>query len=348
MVRTTPGAPFERLPMVRGEGGQYDAMLFDLAGPTDYYIEAAGVHSPTFTLKVVDMPYVQRLELEYHFPSYTGLAPRKIEDGGDIAVLKGTEVRVRIVPTMATPGGRVMLHESGAAPLAAQADGALTTKFMVDRDGFYRVELEAPNGEKVAASPQYTIDVLTDQPPVVSFSKPGRDTSASPVEEVFVEARADDDYGVRGLDLVYSVNGGAEKTVRLFEGREKLAEVTAGHTFYLEELNVQPGDFVSYYARATDNDAVQGAKPASSDLYFVRIRPFRKDYRQAQSQAGGGGGGGGGGGSGVTTGGGAGGGMVSISQQPAISKATDSPKIKIKVLRIPSPFRKKELKCYVI
>ena len=61
------------------------------------------------------------------------------------------------------------------------------------------------------ASPQYTIDVLTDQPPTVSIAKPGRDTKASPIEEVFVEARAEDDFGVSDLELVYSVNGGAEK-----------------------------------------------------------------------------------------------------------------------------------------
>ena len=86
----------------------------------------------------------------------------------------------------------------------------------------------------------------------------GATRSASPIEEVFVEARAEDDYGVKDLDLVYSVNGGAEKTLRLFDGKNRLSEVTAGHTFYLEELSVAPGDFVSYYARAADNDAVRG------------------------------------------------------------------------------------------
>ena len=64
-------------------------MLFDVAGPIDYFVEAAGVRSPIYTLKVVDLPYVQKLELEYHFPAYTGLEPRKVEDGGDIAVLQG-------------------------------------------------------------------------------------------------------------------------------------------------------------------------------------------------------------------------------------------------------------------
>src|SRR5690606_33871942 len=80
----------------------------------------------------------------------------------------------------------------------------------------------------------------------------------------------------------------------LFEGKTRLSEVTAGHTFYLEELGVEVGDSVSYFARATDNDGESGAKETSSDLYFLTIRPFRRDFRQAQSQAGGGGGGGGG------------------------------------------------------
>ena len=51
-------------------------------------------------------------------------------------------------------------------------------------------------------------------------------------------------------------------------------------------------DSVSYYARAHDDSGGQ-SEPVSSDLYFLRIRPFQRDFRQAQSQGGGGGGGGG-------------------------------------------------------
>ena len=57
-----------------------------------------------------------------------------------------------------------------------QADGTLAGNFTVDEQGFYRIELDGPQGEKVNASPQYTIDVLTDQAPSVRFAKPGRDT----------------------------------------------------------------------------------------------------------------------------------------------------------------------------
>ena len=202
-MRSSDSAPYERVPLLPQESfdgeppvlGGFEALLFDVREETDYFIEAVGVQSDTFTLDVIDLPYVEHLEFEYHFPAYTGLEPRLIQDGGDIAVLRGTEVRLRVFPTMSTPAGRLVFDEANATALSLREDGVLTASFTVEEDGFYQVELEGPAGERVDASPQYTIDVLTDQPPSVMFVKPGRDTNANAIEEVFLEARADDDFG---------------------------------------------------------------------------------------------------------------------------------------------------------
>src|SRR6476646_7441254 len=296
MVRLDPAGKFERVPLVpaANDPSSFEGMLFHIEKTADYYVESNGVESPRFKLDVLDLPTVDKLVLEYHFPEYTGLAPRTVDPGGDIAAIKGTEVHVKITPTMATPGGRVLLNEHDSAQLTKDADGTLVGNFTVNAQGFYKIELEGPHAEKVNASTQYTIDDLSDAGPNVHFNKPGRDTTASPVEEVFSEVRADDDFGVKQLQMFYSVNGGAEKTVNLFGGARTLPEVTASHTIYLEELGLKPGDFVSYYAKASDNNGVQGPQTTTSDIYFVQIRPFKKDYKPAQSMAGMGGGGAGG------------------------------------------------------
>ncbi|HJN92025.1 MAG TPA: DUF4175 family protein, partial [Dehalococcoidia bacterium] len=143
------------------------------------------------------------------------------------------------------------------------------------------------DGNLVSASPHYTIDVLTDQPPSVSFSKPGRDTRASPIEELFLEAKADDDFGISELLLIYSANGEAEDTIALYDSRPA-PEVTVGHTMYLEELELESGDLVSYYAQAKDNNRETGTRTVTSDIYFVQIRPFRIDFRQGEQGGGGG------------------------------------------------------------
>jgi hypothetical protein len=144
----------------------------------------------------------------------------------------------------------------------------------------------------VTGSLNYTIDVLPDRPPTVQFIKPGRDQKVLSVDEVYTEARAEDDYGVAKLDLVYSVNGSDEHVLPLHEGTRAIKDVAAGYTFMLEGLKLEPGDVVSYYARATDNNAISGAQHASTDIYFMQVRPYENDYRQQQGGGGGGGGGG--------------------------------------------------------
>ncbi len=282
---------FDRLSMLPDGGDGFELLLLSVDQNTEYFVESAGIRSATFEIEVADLPYVDRLELEYRFPSYTGLPPRTVEVGGDIAALKGTTVTLRVFPTMLTPGGRLLV-DSQPVELVDEGDGTLTGSLTVQTDGYYHIELARADGSLVPASPQYTIDVLTDQPPSVSFSKPGRDTRASTIEELFLEAKADDDFGVAELLLIYSVNGGPADTISMFDGRS-VPEVTAGHTLYLEEFGLEPGDLVSYYAQVNDNNRAPESRAVTSDIYFVKIRPFRIDYRQGEEAGGGGGGGGG-------------------------------------------------------
>jgi hypothetical protein len=267
-------------------------MLFNVGASTSYYVEADGVRSPTYTMNVVELPAVAGLELEYIYPAYTGRAPEKVESAGDVAALRGTQVRVHVKSTMTTPGGSLTLDPGSPSPLTSAADGTLSGTFTIADDGFYQVELIGPHGEHVPASPKFTIDAIDDQPPTVSFDKPKRDVKASPVEEVPLQARADDDFGVKSLDLIYSVNGGPEKTVSLYgKGAKPMTQVSGGQTMYLEEMGVKPGDFVSYYAKATDTDTVKGPKTATSDIYFIEVRPFDREFHASMSQGQNGGGG---------------------------------------------------------
>ncbi len=53
---------------------------------------------------------------------------------------------------------------------------------------------------------------------------------------------------------------------------------------YLEDLNVQPGDFISYYVRA--RDITRGTRPneARSDIFFLEVKPYEQEFAMAQSQ----------------------------------------------------------------
>ncbi len=257
---------WERWPMpADGEPGEKLFMLLDLQEATEYFVEAGACARGSIASRWPICPTSTQIALEYHFPSYTGLSPQRVEEGGDIAALRGTDVRVEVTSTVPVTNGRLMIEnaEGAAQPidLSVDGEGRLTASLEVQRDTFYRVELPGPDGAWVTASPDYAIEVMQDQPPVLSFTKPGRDTRAHKLEEVFTEAHVEDDYGVAKLDLVYSVNGGDEKTVTLLGGGKRPKQFDGGHTFYLEELDLVDGDFISYYARASEAGPPASARP---------------------------------------------------------------------------------------
>jgi len=292
LLRRGAGLEWERVPMIgRDSAGNFAGRLLALDSAAEYSVEAGRVRSPVYRIAVVDRPYARRVSLEYRFPGYTGLAAQRVEDGGDVAAPRGTSVIVTVTPSAPARAGRLIVD--GAAPVALTLgdSGVLTGSMRVERDGFYRVELTGADGATGPASLDYTIDVLSDRPPTVTVAEPGRDLRVTRLEEVFASVEAEDDYGVAAVDLVYSVNGGGEQTVALHRaGARRTPDVTAGHTFFLEEMPLQPGDVVSYYARARDNDAVSGAHGAATDIYFLQVRPFGQTYRQADQQGGQGGG----------------------------------------------------------
>ncbi len=75
-TRTESDPTFQRLSMLPAEDGGFDVMLLGVAEKTQYFVESSGVRSPTFTIDVADLPYVDRMELTYYYPNYTGLPDR--------------------------------------------------------------------------------------------------------------------------------------------------------------------------------------------------------------------------------------------------------------------------------
>ncbi|MCA1561070.1 MAG: hypothetical protein LC804_12655 [Acidobacteria bacterium] len=131
---------------------------------------------------------------------------------------------------------------------------------------------------------EYFIRLMDDRPPDVRIVRPAGDQQVSPLEEVAIEAHAEDDYGIDRFELVYAVRGGAEKSVPLGGGGPATSR-TGSHLLYVEDLSVEPGDFVTYYARARDIGRGKRSTEARSDIFFLEVKPFEEEFVSAQSQA---------------------------------------------------------------
>lgn len=272
--------------------GDFQFVIFNIQDSVSYYIVSHDIKSPEFSLNVGNLPLVKQLDLNLFFPSYTHLQTQKIENGGEVSALKGTLVKLDSYLNGEAQSARLVMNDGSTVDLTASGPNHFSGQFAVKADGTYHIEVTSKEGQRYNATTEYDISALNDHPPTVVIDKPGRDTKVTSVEEVFTQVKAEDDYGVGSIDLVYSVNGSEERTVSLQGPKSgSPTHLTGTHTFFLEELGLKPGDFISYYARARDNNAVTGPQQAMSDIYFLEVRPFDRKFKQGQQSGGGGQGG---------------------------------------------------------
>ena len=278
------GEGVERTIEMRPAGDAYQLDLPSVDSSFSYRVRAATVTSDLFEVTALVTPRVEGIDVAYRYPAFTGLPPRVEPDGGDIYAPAGTEVTltvrvdkpVREGALLLATGGRLELRPSGAHALAATLDVAV--------DDSYRVVVIDADGLTNPADIDYFIRTVFDRPPELAILRPGGDRDITPLEEVVIDARADDDYGLERFELVYSVIEREANAVDFHNGVR--APVIAGsHTIYAEELTVQPGDFISYYARARDTNTGPQAAETRSDIFFLQVRPFDQEFEEDQSQS---------------------------------------------------------------
>ena len=263
----------------------FEFTFFSVREPLEYYVSAANVRSETYAIKVVDLPNIDRFITTYRFPEWTGREPEIRDPGGDVRTIADTRVEVEIRSPDDLPE-TVLIVDDREIPLTVDG-GRGAGEFSVREDGQYFVAALV-GGERIRLTDDYFISVLDDAPPEIEFARPGRDWSASAIEEVTARVSARDDFLLESLELRYSINGGEWQSVELSADAET---AEADHVFFLESLTnpqtgeaLVPGDLISYYAVAGDRE-----QTASTDIFFVDVQPFDRRYSQSQMSGGGGG-----------------------------------------------------------
>lgn len=246
-----------------------------------YYVAVAETRSGEFRISAIDPPFVERIDARYVFPDYMELVSKTEEDRGDITAPVGTRVALRITASKAVVSGAMRFSDGRSVELEVSGKD-LEGAFVVREDLSYTIHVVDPDGFANDDPVEYYVRALQDRAPRVAILEPQRDTRVSPVDEVMIRAEAEDDFGLATFFLNYAVNGGEEAAVDLgVLQSESSGTVWEGeHVVYLENLGVQPGDFVAYYAKAGDRRSDAGT--SATDIYFIEIKPFDATYRKGE------------------------------------------------------------------
>ena len=290
---------WERAPMapeMEGSGFRFGFSM--VREPLRYYIEAGRMRSREFEVGVVVMPSVESLRLDYEYPEWSGLEPNTEDPGGDILAVHGTRVTVTVRTDKPLEDGLLVVNDEAHRLRGGKAVIEIAEDSTYHLAATYR-------GERVRLTEDYFITALPDEKPEVKIKKPGRDWRASGIEEVAVQIEATDDFGLRRLELHYSVNGAEQDPVRL-SVRRGSRHASGTHLFRLEDMGeplgdsgmeatqglppplaeagLLPGSLVSYYVLAAD-----AQRETRSDMYFVNVQPFERRFSQSQQGGGQGG-----------------------------------------------------------
>ena len=288
-ARYSSASKWNELPMLPQPGGS--GFQFTFAGlpeGVEYYVEAGSVHSRHYTIRVVDLPAVKQIRVTYRYPSWTGMKSSTDPHGGDLRAIEGTTANLEVRTDRPLNNGVLILDSGQQIQLSGGQSNLYTGAITMQKDGSYHIAA-LDQGRPVRLSEDFFIEANKANLPDVAIARPARDYRASPIEEVTIGVQAKDQFGLSKMDLHYSVNGGAEQTVDLLQ-QKGAKQADGSTTIALENLKLVPGDIVSYYATAKD-----ARTDSHTDMYFVQVDPFEREFSQSQ-QAGGGGGGGMGGG----------------------------------------------------
>src|SRR6185503_13740207 len=90
---------------------EFQFVIFNIQDSINYYVESNGVRSQEFALEVADLPFVKQIDIVLNFPAYTRLAAKKIENGGEIAALKGSVAEITAKLSAGAKAARIALSD---------------------------------------------------------------------------------------------------------------------------------------------------------------------------------------------------------------------------------------------
>jgi hypothetical protein len=259
-----------------------NAVVPDCRRDLEIQIEAgpltSGVHSVGVRLPLV----LEEWNAIVKPPAYTGLpavdgAPEglRIPQGSNLQLAAKYNREPREVEVGITPP---------SAP-SSETEIANTVAHLSIKTGAETMDLSiqatASDGMEDASS--LHIDVVPDRRPELKFVAPEKNTEAIPTAELRFTLEAFDDYGLGSVGIRYRVDDGPEQTLWEHSPSDSSAAMAQTITLPLEDLDVRYPQALTYYAYAIDNQEPE-AQRATSELRFVDIRPFSREYEFKEGQ----------------------------------------------------------------
>jgi hypothetical protein len=228
---------------------------------------AAGFYSRPHTLKVIQRPVLKSFAVSVSYPAYTGRKSETRNSLGDMIVPAGTTLSWSLV-TGHTDAATIRFGAGAQVPLNGSSS-SYNFHYRFINDTSYTITL-FNNKAAVADSYSYAVQVIPDQYPVIQLQQFKDSVSG---KQILLSGSAGDDYGISRVNFNYEVSE-QNKTIlrKSLPVKSAAGALTSFEQYFdIQALNLKPGQKVSYYIEAWDNDGVHGSKASRSDIMSFQM-----------------------------------------------------------------------------
>ncbi|BDS13731.1 DUF4175 family protein [Aureispira anguillae] len=241
----------------------------ELRKDTEFNLTAHGVVSKKYGIDVLEKPQIADFDIDLKYPSYTGRSNESITGIGDLIVPVGTNIEW-LFKSINTNSLNVQFPgEKNRIATTQVGESAFTVKKRILKEGEYKIFIankELPKGDSIS----YSLTLIPDMYPSIDV-KSNRDSLNDKV--VYFVGEASDDYGLKALNFNYKIER-AEQAIKedqLAMSITKGKQTTYDYILNVKELDLKPGDKLSYYFEAFDNDAVNGSKSVKTAVMYYEM-----------------------------------------------------------------------------
>jgi len=248
------GAALEEPVLMAAEkSSTFSHTISDIRTPVTYRVKVGDTESPRYRVTVSAKPIISGIDLAYHYPAYTGLAPR-LATGGNISAVRYSYVDMTVRVNKPVRDGALAIDGERERTLSVGGDGrTLTTRLIIDHNATYRVRVTDTDGYANEDATTYRITAVDDRKPSVVIRRPGRDVDLVPGGRLTLVVAATDDCGIQEVRLWMQPAGvGEPQLVRRWTDFDRAREVPLTFDWRFPASRHRRGDSVVYYAEAID------------------------------------------------------------------------------------------------
>jgi hypothetical protein len=251
-----------------------------------YHIEYGRKKTREYRIVVFEFPALVRADAQLRYPAYTGLTNRTIPDTLRVSAVEGSRLSYTMQLNKPVVEARWVGKEHSLTLVAHSNAVAVLPDFLLTTSARYSLELTDAEGRTNKFPTYFVLQALTNQRPNVELVFPRGDPRVSRLEELQLQAKATDDFGLLKYGIGFGVAGQEPQFIELGRSAPAHAKRQFNYLIPLEKLGVDVDQAVTYFAWADDYGPDGQVRRTFSDIFFADVRPFEEVFRPDESGAG--------------------------------------------------------------